>query len=151
MRPLTKTFGGTVLAVGLLGALLTGCGDPSGLKVTGPAAKPAAGSVPAYVVEGPDRPELTRPASIEVNGTIHLTGLHWKSWDGPTAEATGEVSGTWCMPDCAVHPHRAKVRLGGLVRQDRSAYYGRAAVIAEGLPPEQHNELRDLRLYVPKR
>ncbi|MFI9720569.1 hypothetical protein ACIHFE_13070 [Streptomyces sp. NPDC052396] len=149
MRPLTATRG--IAAAGLLGALLTGCGDPAGLKITGPAASPATGPVTAFVVEGPGRPGLRRPASFEVGGTVRLTGLHWRSWDGPSAEATGEVSGTWCMPGCGTRPSRAEVKLTGLVRQDRSAYYSRAVVIADGLPPEQHNELRDLRLFVPKR
>ncbi|MEV5510874.1 hypothetical protein [Streptomyces orinoci] len=149
MRPLTAAIG--LVAVGLLGAVLSGCGDPAGLKVTGPAASPATGPVTAYVLEAPGRPELRRPDSFLVGGTVHLTGLRWRSWDGPNAEGSGQVSGTWCMPECGAHPYRAEVRLSRLVRQDRSAYYSRAVVIAEGLPPEQQNELRDLRLFVPKR
>ncbi|MFI9203460.1 hypothetical protein [Streptomyces sp. NPDC053048] len=151
MRPLNAALGAVALTAGLLNGLLCGCADPGGLEVAGPAHSPTATPGPVHVVEGPGRPALRRPASFEIGDSVRLTGLRWRTWGGPTAEATGEVSGNWCAPACRETPYRARVTLGGLVRQERSAYYGRAVVAAEGLPPEQQDELSDLRLFVPTR
>ncbi|MEU1378287.1 hypothetical protein ABZ442_32250 [Streptomyces triculaminicus] len=151
MRPLNAALGTVALTAGLLNGLLCGCADPGGLKVAGPAQTAAPTAGPVQVVEGPGQPPLRRPASFVIGDSVRLTGLRWRTWGGPTAEATGEVSGNWCLPACRATPYLAKVTLGGLVRKDRSAYYGRAEVVADGLPPEQHRELRDLRLFVPQR
>ncbi|MBB4894717.1 hypothetical protein FHS39_003775 [Streptomyces olivoverticillatus] len=151
MRPLTATLVAAAVAAGLLGGLLCGCADPGGLKVAGPAQTPAATAGPVYVAQAAGEPPLRRPASLEIGGSVRLTGMRWRSWGGPTAEAVGGVSGGWCLPACRDKPYEVRVTLGGLVRQDRSAYYSRATIEAAALPPEQHNELRDLRLYVPRR
>ncbi|MEU1310302.1 hypothetical protein ABZ419_15590 [Streptomyces cinnamoneus] len=149
MRPLPVMSGATALAAGLLGGLLCGCADPGGLKVAGPAPTASATAGPVYVTEGPGKPALRGPASLEIGGSVRLTDLRWRSWGGATAEATGGVAGAWCLPGCRDTPYRARVVLSGVVRQERSAYYGRAAVVADGLPPEQSDELRGLRLFVP--
>ncbi|MEU4210208.1 hypothetical protein AB0F13_09470 [Streptomyces sp. NPDC026206] len=151
MRPLHATLGAAALAAGLLCGLLCGCADPGGLKVAGPAHTPTPTAAPVYVAEGPDRPPLRGPASLVIGDSVRLSGLRWRSWGGPTAEATGEVAGGWCGQACRDKPYKATVTLSGVIRQDRSAYYGRATVVAGGLPPEQHRELRDLRLFVPQR
>ncbi|RLU94641.1 hypothetical protein CTZ27_18170 [Streptomyces griseocarneus] len=146
-----RSFGGTLGALVLTVGLLCGCADPGGLKVSGPAQSPSAGTAPVYVSEGAGLSPLRRPEAFTATGTVRLTGLRWASWGGPTAEGTGKVGGTWCMPACAGKPYEARVTLGGLVRQERSAYYSRAVVDVDGLPAEQHEELRDLRLHVPQR
>ncbi|GHF64473.1 hypothetical protein GCM10010218_52540 [Streptomyces mashuensis] len=151
MRPLNATLAAAGLALVVpLGLLLCGCADPGGLRVTGPAESPVAGTLPVEVVAGPGQPPVRRPASFVIGGSVRLAGLRWLSWGGPRAEATGEVSGDWCAPACGEKPYPARVVFAGLVRQDRFAYYGRAEVRAEGVPPEQHRELRNLRLYVPR-
>ncbi|MCC3775572.1 hypothetical protein [Streptomyces sp. UNOB3_S3] len=149
VRPFHATPRATALAAGLLGVLLCGCSEPGGLQDAGPAQPPTALTGPVYAVEGPGKPSLRRPASFEAGESVRLTGLRWLSWGGPAAEATGEASGGWCLPACRARSYPAKVTFAGLVRKDRSAYYGRAVVVVDGLPPGQHNELRDLRLYVP--
>ncbi|WP_171166764.1 hypothetical protein [Streptomyces sp. I05A-00742] len=140
----------SVLVTGLPGGLVTGCAEPGGLEVSGPARSPAPAELPVRVSEGPGRPGLRRPATFEIAGTVRLTRLRWKSWGGPAAEAVGEVSGPWCGPSCRAR-HRARVSFSGRVGQDRHAYYSRVSVVVDGLPSEQHNELRELRLHVPKR
>ncbi|MEU2869818.1 hypothetical protein ABZ769_11515 [Streptomyces olivoreticuli] len=150
VRSLTATLGALALALGLLGALC-GCAEPGGLKVTGPAPSPSPGTGAVYVSEGAGLPALRRPAAFTASGTVRLTGLRWSTWGGATAEATGKVGGTWCAPACSTTPYAARVTLGGLVRQDRSAYYSRATVDVAGLSAEQRAELRDLRLHVPQR
>ncbi|MBZ4321565.1 hypothetical protein [Streptomyces huiliensis] len=144
----------TLLASGLSGGLLTGCAEPGGLKVSGPARTPAPVALPVHVSEGPGRPGLSRPATFEVAGTVRLTRLRWRTWGGPVAEAAGVVSGLtgpWCAPVCGDRPREARVRFSGRVGQDRHSYYSRVSVLVVGLPPEQHTELRDLRLFVPER
>ncbi|MEU1821838.1 hypothetical protein ABZ502_05190 [Streptomyces abikoensis] len=150
VRPVRPAPGATALAAGLLGVLLCGCAEPGGLQDAGPA-RPSTSPLtgPVYAVEGPGKPSLRRPASFEAGESVRLTGLRWLSWGGPAAEATGEASGGWCLPACRARSYPAKVTFAGLVRKDRSAYYGRAVVVVDGLPPGQHNELRDLRLFVP--
>ncbi|MEV8479691.1 hypothetical protein [Streptomyces sp. NPDC051173] len=150
LRTPIATLGALALALGLLGALC-GCAEPDGLKVEGPAPSPSPGTGTVYVSEGAGRPPLRSPATFTASGTVRLTGLRWSSWGGSTAEGTGKVGGAWCAPGCATVPYDARVTLGGLVRQDRSAYYSRATVDVEGLPSEQRAELRDLRLHIPKR
>ncbi|MGI5338441.1 hypothetical protein ACQEVS_14070 [Streptomyces sp. CA-181903] len=141
----------TLLATGLSGGLLTGCSEPGGLEVSGPARTPAPVAPPVRVSEGPGRPGLSRPATFEIAGAVRLTRLRWRSWGGPVAEAAGTVAGPWCVPVCGDRPREARVRFSGRVRQDRHSYYSRVSVLVDGLPPEQHNELRDLRLFVPER
>ncbi|MBH1935361.1 hypothetical protein I5Q34_13945 [Streptomyces sp. AV19] len=144
-------------AAGVLVALLTtvllgGCAEPGGIEVSGPAPTPmATGELPVRISEGPGRPLLSRPATFEIGGTVRLSGLRWASWGGPVAEATGEVSGTWCAPGCRREPVRVRVRLAGLLGHGDRAYYSRASVTADGLPARQRSELSDLRLFVPKR
>ncbi|WP_424892015.1 hypothetical protein [Streptomyces sp. XH2] len=162
MRPLTAAPGAVALAAGLLamGALLTGCADPGGLEVSGPALSPSPGTGAVYVAEAADKPPVRRPAALTLSPGAALSELRWQSWGGPTAEAYGSVRGTWCRPACAPdRPYAAKVTLGGLVRRaadgngddEGTAYYTRATVDPEGLPGSLAHELRDLRLPVPPR
>ncbi|MBC2876059.1 MULTISPECIES: hypothetical protein [Streptomyces] len=141
----------TLLATGLSGGLLAGCSEPGGLEVSGPARTPAPVALPVRVTEGPGRPGLSRPATFEIAGVVRLTHLRWRSWGGPVAEAAGTVTGPWCAAACGDGPREARVRFSGRVGQDRHSYYSRVSVLVDGLPPEQHNGLRDLRLFVPER
>ncbi|MFH8789420.1 hypothetical protein [Streptomyces roseoverticillatus] len=162
MRPLTAAPGAVALAAGLLGmgALLSGCADPGGLEVSGPALSPSPGTGAVYVTEAADKPPLRRPAALTLSPEAAFTELRWQSWGGQTAEAYGSVRGTWCRPACAPdRPYAAKVTLSGLVRRDGNgggddegtAFYTRATVAPEGLPASLAHELRDLRLPVPPR
>ncbi|MFI1255722.1 hypothetical protein ACH4U6_18355 [Streptomyces netropsis] len=150
MRPLTATLGVLALAGGLLGVSLCGCADPGGLKVSGPAQSPSVTSGPVFVAQAGPKPRLRRPESFDIGKDVTLTGLRWRTWGGPTAEATGEVAGARCAPACRDKPVKAEITFTGLVRHDRVGYYSRATVSARGLPPEQREELRDLRLLVPQ-
>ncbi|MGK5637663.1 hypothetical protein ACSNOK_04990 [Streptomyces sp. URMC 126] len=141
----------TLLATGLSGGLLTGCAEPGGLEVSGPARTPVPAALPVHVSEGPGRPGVSRPATFEVAGVVRLTRLRWRSWGGPAAEATGTVTGPWCAPACGDRPREARVRFSGRVGQDRHSYYSRVSVLVDGLPGGQYDELRDLRLFVPGR
>jgi len=60
-------------------------------------------------------------------GHLDQDGLHWLSWGGSTAAATGFAWLNDCRPYCArghFHPHRAKVR----VRRPRHGLYTRLTI-----------------------
>ncbi|GAA0475468.1 hypothetical protein ACFQ2B_12375 [Streptomyces stramineus] len=151
MRPLTASLAAVALAAALSAALLCGCSDPGGLRVTGQAQQPTAGPGPVGVSEGPGKPSLRRPAAFAASAALGLSDLRWRSWGGPTAEGRGSVRGTWCLPECRDRPYRAKVTLSGLVRQGGAAYYSRVTVDAADLPTGRRTELRDVPLHVPER
>ncbi|MFI1969685.1 hypothetical protein [Streptomyces cinnamoneus] len=165
MRPLTVTLGAAALIVGLLNATLCGCADAGGLKVSGPGLSPTPSAAPVFVAEAAGRPPLSRPAAFAPNDSVRLFDLRWRSWGGAIAEATGALAGAWCEPGCRDDPHPVRVTLSGLVRQDRSAYYSRAAVVFDtgtsggsaadprppaGITPKSRSALGDLRLFVPQ-
>ncbi|MFH8403563.1 hypothetical protein ACH4FX_02150 [Streptomyces sp. NPDC018019] len=156
MRSLTATACAAALTAATL--LLSGCADPRGLRVAGPAVSPSPPAGPAkvtdpvYVADAARRP-LQRPASFVLNASVSLTGLRWLSWGEATAEATGGLTGSWCRPECARQPYAVKVTLSGLFRQerrDRAAFYSRATLVSDRLPPEKAAELGRISLHTPE-
>ncbi|MGH4029774.1 hypothetical protein ACQB60_12645 [Actinomycetota bacterium Odt1-20B] len=138
-----------MLAVPLVG----GCAEPGGLKVEGAALRPSKVSGPVYVADAMGQP-LQRPLVVGLTEAVSMSGLSWKDWGGPTARATGKLSGSWCIPGCAKNPYDATLTLSGLEQQERVAYYRRATVEAknpEELPPSAVNvQLQGIRLLVPE-
>ncbi|MFH8346184.1 hypothetical protein [Streptomyces sp. NPDC018045] len=156
MRSLTATACVAAMSAAVL--LLSGCSDPRGLRVVGPAvspsppAGPAEVTEPVYVSDAARRP-LQRPASFVLVGSVSLTGLRWTSWGDATAEATGGLSGAWCRPECGRQPYPVKVTLSGLLkeeRQNRPAFYSRATLVSDRLPPEKAAELGRVSLHTPE-
>ncbi|MFD9909337.1 hypothetical protein [Streptomyces sp. NPDC059063] len=141
--------GGTALAAALTG----GCADHDGLHVEGPALKPSRISGPVYVADALAQP-LQRPTVIGITDDVAMSSLRWKDWGGPTARATGKLSGTWCLPGCAREPYDATLTLSGAERDDAAAYYRRATVEPsrpEALPPAAVNvQFQGIRLMVPE-
>ncbi|MFI2236999.1 hypothetical protein [Streptomyces chrestomyceticus] len=160
MRSLPATA--CVAAMSAAALLLSGCSDPRGLRVAGPAvspsppAGPAEVTEPVYVSDAARRP-LQRPASFELTDAVSLTGLHWSSWGDATAKATGGLSGAWCRPECGRQPYPVAVTLSGLLRQDgpkrredRPAFYSSATLVSDRLPPEKAAELGRVSLHTPE-
>ncbi|MEV5596936.1 hypothetical protein [Streptomyces sp. NPDC052496] len=158
MRSLPATA--CVAAMSAAALLLSGCSDPRGLRVAGPAVSPsppAAAEVtdPVYVSDAARRP-LQRPASFVLADSVSLTGLRWTSWGEATAEATGGLSGAWCRPGCERQPYAVKVTLSGLFkqegqhRQDRPAFYSRATLVSDRLSPQKAAELGSISLHTPE-
>lgn len=159
MRSLTATA--CVAAMSAAALLLSGCSDPRGLRVAGPAvspsppAGPAEVTEPVYVSDAARRP-LQRPASFVLTDSVSLTGLHWTSWGDATAKATGGLSGAWCRPACGEQPYPVEVTLSGLLkqdgpnRQDRPAFYSSATLVSDRLPPEKAAELGRVSLHTPE-
>lgn len=141
--------------------LLSGCADPHGLRVAGPAVSPSPPSGPAevtdpvYVSDAARRP-LQRPASFVLNDSVSLTGLRWASWGDATAQATGGLSGVWCEPECEEQPYAVKVTLSGLLkperrdRREQGAFYSRATLVSDRLPPDKAAELGRVSLHTPE-
>ncbi|MEV5979179.1 hypothetical protein [Streptomyces sp. NPDC052114] len=145
----TLTACGAALAVVLVG----GCGEPGGLRVEGPALRPSKVTGPVYLADAMGQP-LQRPTSVGLTESVVLSALSWKEWGGPTARATGELGGEWCLPGCADRPYAATLTLSGLERQERVAYYRRATV--EPVKPEElpaaavNVQFQGIRLSVPE-
>ncbi|MFK0291735.1 hypothetical protein ACIQU6_14840 [Streptomyces sp. NPDC090442] len=151
MRPATVTAkaAGAVLLTGLLAAALAGCGGPRPLlRDEGPAVAPSARIGPVYAADTLGRP-LQRPDALPLGDSARLTGLHWESWGGPTAVASGGLSGNWCAPQCTREPYRVKVTLSGLQRLPGFAYYSSAGVVAPELHGEKAAELGRVSLHLP--
>ncbi|SDL05946.1 hypothetical protein [Streptomyces indicus] len=137
-------------AAGLV--LLGACGRPEGLHVQGPAISPSPQKGPVYVADSMGQP-LRRPTSVGLSELVTVSGLKWHSWGGPAAEASGKLSGPWCLPGCAEKPYDVTVTLSGLQQQERVAYYRRATVVPDdpaALPAEAVKvQLQAIRLNVP--
>ncbi|WP_030673687.1 hypothetical protein [Streptomyces sp. NRRL B-1347] len=141
--------GGTALAAVLAG----GCAEHEGLHVEGSALKPTRISGPVYVADALARP-LQRPTVFGVTDDVAMSSLRWKDWGGPTARATGRLSGSWCLPGCGREPYEAMLTLSGVEREDSAAYYRRATVEPakpEALPPAAVNvQFQGIRLMAPE-
>ncbi|MEU8957587.1 hypothetical protein AB0C93_25150 [Streptomyces sp. NPDC048518] len=139
---------GTALAA----LLVAGCAEPRGLRVEGPALLPSRVAGPVYLADAMGQP-LQQPASVALTEYVALTELSWRDWGGPTAHATGKLSGAWCLPGCAKKPYDATLTLSSLERQEHVAYYRRAAVEPkepEELPAAAVNvQFQGIRLSVP--
>ncbi|MEI5099448.1 hypothetical protein RB200_13650 [Streptomyces sp. PmtG] len=140
---------GAVLAAVLAG----GCAEHAGLHVEGPALKPTRISGPVYVADALGQP-LQRPTVIGITDDVALSSLRWKDWGGPTARASGKLSGTWCLPGCGREPYAATLTLSGVEREETVAYYRRATVEPakpEALPPAAVNvQFQGVWLRVPE-
>ncbi|MFJ2772068.1 hypothetical protein [Streptomyces sp. NPDC087300] len=151
VRPLKHPV--AVLGSALAAVLVGGCGGPEGLRVEGGALEPSKVTGPVYVADAMGQP-LQRPTGVGLTELVTVTGLSWRDWGGPTARATGKLSGEWCLPGCATKPYEATLTLSGLERQERVAYYRRATVepkTPEELPAAAVNvQFQGIRLSVPE-
>ncbi|MFE0173739.1 hypothetical protein ACFWZ2_15590 [Streptomyces sp. NPDC059002] len=151
LSPLKTTA--AVCGPALAAVLVGGCGGPDGLKVEGPALRPSKVTGPVYVADAMGQP-LQRPTVVGLTEFVTVSGLKWRDWGGPTARASGKLSGQWCLPGCAKKPYEATLTLSGLERQERVAYYRRATVEPkrpEELPAEAVNvQFQGIRLSVPE-
>ncbi|WP_436764824.1 hypothetical protein [Streptomyces sp. URMC 123] len=140
------------LALGVVLGCACACAEPGGLRVEGPAVSPSPRTRPVFVADMSGHP-AQRPAVLRLTERVTLSQLRWRSWGGDSAEAVGSAGGDWCLPDCRERPQPVKLRLSGMVRQERLGYYTRAGVVSDavaGLPPELAGELRDVRLRIPR-
>ncbi|MFF4418947.1 hypothetical protein ACFYY8_40995 [Streptosporangium sp. NPDC001559] len=128
---------------------VAGCGADGGVRVEGsaPPSKPPRG--PVYVIAYLGDP-LRRPSRLALDEFNSVTGIRWESWGGESAVGTGELSGTWCLPDCQERPYRGTITLSELIWHERAGYYGRFTVRADGLPPDKAKELTGGKLTVPE-
>ncbi|MEV7191079.1 hypothetical protein AB0N81_04610 [Streptomyces sp. NPDC093510] len=145
--------GAVLCGAALTAVLVSGCSaEPRGLRVEGPALRPSRVAGPVYLADVTGRP-LQQPTSVELTEYVVLAELSWRDWGGPTARAGGKLSGPWCRPGCGERPYDATLKLSGLERQERGAYYRRATVEPEKpeeLPAAAVNvQFQGIRLSVP--
>ncbi|MFF4696369.1 hypothetical protein [Streptomyces chattanoogensis] len=140
----------TALLLALTAVGTTGCGGPERPHVEGPAPRPTEVSGPVYVSDTMGHP-LSRPTAFGLTEFSSLFELHWRSWGGPKAVATGRLTGNWCIPHCPERGYPATVELSRLERQENVSYYTRATVRSAHLPPADTGEdLSNVRLPTPE-
>lgn len=66
-----------------------------------------------------------RPKGLTASEFTSFTGLEWQKWTGESAMAKGDMSGTWCLPECRSRPYHVTVRLGAPEEIGGTTYYTR--------------------------
>ncbi|WP_017593326.1 hypothetical protein [Nocardiopsis potens] len=75
-----------------------------------------------------------RPEDLVASEFTSFTGLEWQEWGTDSAVGRGELSGTWCLPECQDDPYPATVELGDPENADGTLYFTTYRVTeAEGL------------------
>ncbi|QBI55998.1 hypothetical protein [Streptomonospora litoralis] len=94
-----------------------------------------------------------RPKNLVASPSTTFTGLEWAGWGGGPALGTGQVQGTWCLPDCQDEPFAVSVELSGTETIDGTAFYTDYSFAGMGdIPEEMRGRLRDVdsgRLTLP--
>lgn len=52
-----------------------------------------------------------RPRTLVLSEFSTISKLEWTSWGPGDAVGSGDLRGTWCLPDCESKPYPATVRL----------------------------------------
>jgi hypothetical protein len=113
-------------------SLTLGLGAVAALALAAPLAADAAN--PVLVVPAPyaqPHRAVQRPTAVEftMTGGDFIDHLHWISWGGSRAIATGTVHRVNCKPDCAssgVTKHAGRLVLSKICHTGGHAYYTRA-------------------------
>jgi hypothetical protein len=101
----------------------------------------AAGTHKVYVEGDIVGQELVyRPHAIglSADGTFAITGIHYETYGGPTATATGRAYVRGCTPNCAdgkVYRPVATIRLSALVQCQGKTIYSKLRYSLEGPLP----------------
>jgi hypothetical protein len=113
----------------------------------------AAAAPTAFVKASIDTNELTvRPHAILLSGdgTLSLYAIHYESYGGVVAKASGRAYTRGCTPDCAqgkVRRPRAAIRFSELVECEGKMVYGKLSYVLRGpvLKGYRRRESFDLR------
>ncbi|AZQ36152.1 hypothetical protein EJ357_23925 [Streptomyces cyaneochromogenes] len=144
----TPTAVAAALTLALVPAVgVAGCGGPERPRVQGPAPTASPANGPVYASDAMGRP-LVRPANFPFSEFAGLTHVKWRNWGQPKAVGTGELSASWCAPDCD-YP-TATIELTRLEHQENVSYYTRATVVSPQVEPEYEANVRSVHLYVPE-
>ncbi|MFZ0043564.1 MAG: hypothetical protein WAK93_19805 [Solirubrobacteraceae bacterium] len=83
-------------------------------------------------VKPPHTPTV-RPGDLflSADGTLEVTGMHWRNWGGKTAVGYGEAEYHGCSPSCAqapAHHAKAEVKLSKIVRCQHRSWYAHVTI-----------------------
>ncbi|MFC7329338.1 hypothetical protein [Marinactinospora rubrisoli] len=97
--------------------------------------------------------EDREPEGLTASEFTTFTGLEWASWSADAATASGEVRGTWCLPDCQENPYQVTVVLSEPRTVHGTVFFTRYEVTdAPGMPDHQLELLEQVdggRLMLP--
>ncbi|WP_156000802.1 hypothetical protein [Streptomonospora sp. PA3] len=86
-----------------------------------------------------------RPENLVASPSTTFTDVQWATWGGGPAIGTGEVSGTWCLPECQEKPYPVTVELSGADIVDGTAFYTRYSFRGrEGFPEGMRGRVREV-------
>ncbi|GAA1092193.1 hypothetical protein [Nocardiopsis composta] len=85
-----------------------------------------------------------RPENLVASEFTSFTGLEWQEWGVDAAVGRGELSGTWCLPECQDDPYPATVELGDPENVGGTLYFTTYRVTeAEGLADADRRAMED--------
>jgi hypothetical protein len=126
--------------IGLLTLLafccVSGCADPGGLHVEGPAPDPAASARRVLVLDYASHP-AQRPRTLWLDEVRVVVRLRWSAWGGARATATGTLLLSSCGKVSCPNQSRsdtvpARLVLDGQVLRADARYYRHAAIVPTG-------------------
>ncbi|GAA3764146.1 hypothetical protein HDA32_004997 [Spinactinospora alkalitolerans] len=101
----------------------------------------AAAEVFVYNTHGNERGEDDRrPEGLVASEFTTFNDLEWRSWERESATARGDLSGTWCLPDCGEDPYEVTVTLDEPEEVDGRLYFTEYTVGGSGELPEEMRE-----------
>jgi hypothetical protein len=144
MKQMATAATRAAVAIGVA-ASLAACGT-SNLHVEGAAPSPSSPHTgPAFVIDPSTGAPMQRPRTLPLGEFAALSDVRWQSWGAATASATGELSGSWCLPGCQTHGYPARVVLDRLISiEGQASYYSHASVSGSAIPKEQAAQLRSI-------
>lgn len=76
------------------------------------------------------------PEGLTASEFTAFNDLEWTRWGAEGAEGQGDLSGTWCLPECQDDPYRVPVELTGPEAVDGRLYFTRYEVGASDELPD---------------
>lgn len=157
MKP-TRTI--TAAAGAAAVALAAGCGtgggavqqpspEASGGAGPSPTGDPTGGSgggeVYVFNTHGDEQGYADQePQGLTASEFTAFNDLEWSEWGTERAVGEGDLSGTWCLPQCLDDPYRVPVELTGPEEFDGDRYFTAYEVgETDALPDEQRQAMEE--------
>ncbi|MDA2815199.1 hypothetical protein O4J56_31445 [Nocardiopsis sp. RSe5-2] len=84
------------------------------------------------------------PEALTASEFTTFNDLEWTRWGAEGAEGEGDLSGTWCLPECQDDPYRVPVELADPQEFGGGLYFTRYEVGAsDELPDEQRTAMEE--------
>ncbi|GII53451.1 hypothetical protein Pth03_18400 [Planotetraspora thailandica] len=80
-----------------------------------------------------------KPGDLTVSEFSTLNGVTWQSWGPTRAAGSGELTGSWCLPQCMDTPYTATVTLSNVAAVKGKGYFTKYEITAQ-LPQDQRDK-----------